>query len=345
MGVTKVLCGDLTVAQVLVDNGISVLADSKLDNLKKMRDAGIQAQFALLRTPALSEVEAVIQYADMSMNTELKVIQQLSIVAHKYRTVHKIILMLEMGDLREGIMPIDVEEFVREVLKLRGVQLIGIGANFSCFGGVIPSEEKMQSLSSIANAIETQFSLPLAYVSGGNSANFSWLENTKNFGKINNLRLGESIFLGRETLLRTPIPGLFTDAFEFVSEVIEAKVKPSVPYGEIGQDAFGNIPHFQDLGSMKRAIVAVGLQDVLVTGLEPKLEIKILGSSSDHTVLDVTHADLNVGDEVSFRLNYGALLSLMTSPYVSRKYMDALSNSRPTVKKFPEPFNPSRTAV
>ena len=33
-----------------------------------------------------------------------------------------------------------------------------------------------------------------------------------NVGKINNLRLGESIYLGCETLHRKPIPGLFTDA-------------------------------------------------------------------------------------------------------------------------------------
>jgi predicted amino acid racemase len=324
MGVTKGLCGDLAVAKVLVDNGIQILADSKLENIKKMRDAGIKAQFVLLRTPALSEVDLVIQYADISMNTELEVIKRLSTTAQSYKTSHKIILMLEMGDLREGIMPADFEGFVQEVLKLDGIQIVGIGANFACFGGVRPNEENMRYLSSIASEIETKFSLPLSYVSGGNSANYSWFTNAESVGKINNLRLGEAIYLGRETLFRTAIPGLFTDVCKFVSEVIESKIKPSVPYGEVGQDAFGNHPRFRDRGQIRRSILGVGFQDVLVTGLTPILDIEILGASSDHTILDSTKTDLKVGDEVTFDLTYGALLSLMTSPYVVKKYIDVM---------------------
>jgi ornithine racemase len=136
--------------------------------------------------------------------------------------------------------------------------------------------------------------------------------------------LGESIYLGRETLDRVAIPELYTDAFTFVTEVIELKIKPSVPYGEIGQNAFGIYPHFEDRGLMTRAILGVGNQDVLVTGLQPTLNIEIIGSSSDHTVIDVKENNLKVGDEVTFNLNYGALLSLMTSPYVYKKYIDTI---------------------
>jgi predicted amino acid racemase len=320
MGVTKVVCGSPTIAEVLVNKGIVILADSKLENLKKMRDAGIGAQFVLLRTPALSEVDLVIQYADISMNTELSVIRRLSAIARDHKTRHKIILMIEMGDLREGIMPADTESFVEEVLTLPGIQIVGLGASFACFGGVKPSEENMEQLSTIVQAIETQFSLPLMYISGGNSANYNWLMEVESTGKINNVRLGESIYLGREPLFRKAISGLFTDAFTFVSEVIEAKLKPSVPYGEIGQDAFGNHPQFQDRGQIWRGLLGVGAQDVLVSGLTPKANIEVLGSSSDHIVLDLKKSNLKVGDDVSFSLNYGALLSAMTSPYVFKAY-------------------------
>ena len=118
MGVTKGVCGGLEIARVLVNKGIYILGDSKIKNLKKMRDAKIKAEFVLLRTPALSEVESVIQYADISLNTELSVIQSLSAAAKKNNTLHKIILMIELGDLREGIMPENLEEFTQEVLKL-----------------------------------------------------------------------------------------------------------------------------------------------------------------------------------------------------------------------------------
>ena len=66
--------------------------------------------------------------------------------------------------------------------------------------------------------------------------------------------------------------------------------------------------------------MGVGLQDVLVSGLTPMLDIDILGASSDHIIVDAKQIELNVGNGVSFNLNYGALLSSMTSPYVIKKY-------------------------
>jgi len=141
-------------------------------------------------------------------------------------------------------------------------------------------------------------------------------------GKINNLRLGESIFLGCETLHRKQIPGLFTNALKLVAEVIESKVKPSKPYGDICQDAFGNVPDFEDRGQMRRVILGIGLQDVLVAGLTPCADIEILGASSDHILIDAKGLDVKVGDEVEFSLNYGALLSAMTSPYMAKSYSD-----------------------
>jgi predicted amino acid racemase len=321
MGVTKVVCGSTVIAEVLVNNGIRTLADSKIQNLKSLREAGVQAQLVLLRTPALSEIDRVIQYADISMNTEMSVIKSLSAAAAKYDTLHKIILMIELGDLREGIMPEDIEEFISSIWGLPGIEIVGIGASFACFGGVKPSEQNMRQLSLLSTEIENQFSLPLTFVSGGNSANYDWFTAAESTGSINNVRLGESIYLGCEPLERKIIPGLYTDAFTFVAEVIEAKIKPSEPFGELGQNAFGNRPRFQNSGLMRRGILGVGSQDVLVTGLLPNADIDILGSSSDHTILDLKKTDLKVGDEVRFSLNYGALLSAMTSPYIFKQYI------------------------
>ena len=319
-GVTKVVCGNPKIADVLVKSGISILADSRIDNIRKMRKAGIQAQFILQRTPIPSQTELVVRYTDVSLNTELSVIKGLSRSAVKQGITHKIILMVELGDLREGLLPSDLENTVKEIIILKGIEFIGIGTNLACFGGIEPDEEKMEHLSTIVKNIEEKFGLTLEFVSGGNSANYSWFISTKDIGKINNLRLGESIFLGCETLYRKHIPNLFTDAFTLITEVIESKIKPSVPYGNVHQDAFGNTPKFQDRGQIRRAILGVGLQDVLVSGLTPMLDIDILGASSDHIIVDAKQIKLNVGNGVSFNLNYGALLSSMTSPYVIKKY-------------------------
>ncbi|WP_242035089.1 alanine/ornithine racemase family PLP-dependent enzyme [Mesobacillus harenae] len=321
MGVTKGICGTPKIAQVLVSKGIQLLADSKIGNLKKMREADIKAELVLLRTPSLSETDLVIKYADISINTELAVIKSLSAAALRRDVQHKIILMIDMGDMREGILPVDLSPFIEEVLLLPAIKIVGIGANFACLGGVIPTDEKMKSLCLLAAHTQAVYQLPLAYISGGNSANYNWFLVSENNGTINNLRLGESIFLGRETLGRTKIPDMFTDVFTFVAEVIESKMKSSVPDGDTGQNAFGESPQFQNRGLIRRAILGVGCQDVLVTGLTPRLDIEILGSSSDHTVIDSKRADLQVGDEVRFDLNYGALLSVMTSSDVDKLYI------------------------
>ena len=324
IGVTKVVCGDPAVADVLVRTGIDTLADSRLENIKRMRQAGVQAQFVLLRSPAPSQAESAVKYADISLNTELSVIEALSRFAVKTGVTHKIILMVEMGDLREGLLPGVLEETVEQAIGQRGIFLAGIGTNLACFGGVKPDEENLDHLSSLARDIEEKFGMTLQYVSGGNSANYDWFMSTTDVGKINNLRLGESIFLGCETLHRKQIPGLFTNALKLVAEVIESKVKPSKPYGDICQDAFGNVPDFSDRGPMRRVILGIGLQDVLVAGLTPYMDIDILGASSDHILIDAKELDLKVGDEVEFNLNYGALLSAMTSPYVAKRYFGRL---------------------
>jgi len=325
IGVTKVVCGDPIIADVLVKSGISILADSRIANIRRMRNAGVQAQFLLLRTPLLSQAEAIVKYTDISLNTELSVIERLSRFAMKNNTTHKIILMVELGDLREGLMPADLDNTVNQVLELEGIELVGIGTNLACFGGVKPDEKKMGYLSSIAIDVEEKYGLKLEFVSGGNSANYNWFMSTKDVGRINNLRLGESIYLGCETLYRKPIPCLFTDAFTLVTEVIESKIKPSVPYGDICQDAFGNVPEFQDRGQIRRAILGVGLQDVLVSGLAPRLDIEILGASSDHIIVNTRNIELKVGNELEFDMNYGALLSAMTSPYVIKKTSDHMN--------------------
>jgi predicted amino acid racemase len=219
-------------------------------------------------------------------------------------------------------MPTDLKESVRSILNMDRIQLVGIGTNLACLGGIKPNEKKMKQLSAIAQDIEDHFSLKLEFVSGGNSANYEWFLSTQNPGKINNLRLGESIYLGRETLYRKPIPGQFTDAFTLVTEVIESKIKPSAPQGDICQDAFGNFPEFLDQGEIRRVVLGIGMQDVMVSGLTPRSDIEILGSSSDHIMINAKQVDLKVGDEVDFDLDYGALLSVMTGPYVTKRYVN-----------------------
>lgn len=319
--VTKGVCGSPEIARAWLRGGIRSLGDSRIANIRRMREAGLDAQFVLIRSPMPSEVERVIEFADVSLNTEISVIRLLAEHMAKRGKIHRVILMVELGDLREGILPSEIESVVKETISLQGVKLAGIGANLACFGGVKPTEENMRELSAIAGNLQRKYAINFDVVSGGNSANYQWFVSTSDIGLVNHLRIGESLLLGCDTLTRESIPGLYTDAFTLVAEVIELKTKPSEPYGEVAQDAFGRVPAFADKGYMRRAILALGQQDVDVSAIKPRIKANVLGASSDHLLLDIKAPDLEIGDEVRFDIEYSALLRAMTSPYVEKVYL------------------------
>lgn len=314
-GITKATLGSPDIAGALLRAGVSTIGDSRIENIEKMRHSRVPASMVLTRSPMLSQVDQVVKYADVSFNTELDVISKLSSAARKKNQIHGIVLMVELGDLREGILLDDMLDTVREVLRFPNIALKGIGTNLACRSGVSPDATNMSELSSLADLIEKTFDLTLDIVSGGSSANLNWALSGASIGRINNLRLGESILLGREPLQRQPIDGLHTDAITLVAEVIESKVKPSLPWGEIAQTAFGKQSLPINRGPIPQAILAIGHQDTDPYGLQPPPRIKIIGASSDHLIVK---SSLPVGAEITFQLNYSALLRAMTSPFVAK---------------------------
>jgi len=322
MGVTKAVLGEPSIAKAMIQGGVKFIADSRIENIQKMKSAGISTQFVLLRTP-LSQAESIVKNADISLNTEIKTLKKLSYHAKGQNKIHQVIIMVELGDLREGILPCDLPQLVRKTLSLPHIKIIGIGCNLACYGGIKPDDKNMRELSELVDLIEKEFQIDLEIISGGNSANFEWFKSSQDVGRVNNLRLGESILLGCETVGRKVIPGLHTGAFQLIAEVIESKRKASVPLGEICQDAFGNVPGFLDRGDHQRVIIALGRQDVQVSNLKSNNKLKIIGSSSDHIILDGENHNLEVGDEIRFSLDYSGLLATMTSPFVIKQFTDS----------------------
>ena len=322
MGVTKAVLGEPSIAKAMIQGGVKFIADSRIENIQKMKSAGISTQFVLLRT-CLSQAESIVKNADISLNTEIETLKKLSYHAKGQNKIHQVIIMVELGDLREGILPCDLPQLVRKTLSLPHIKIIGIGCNLACYGGIKPDDKNMRELSELVDLIEKEFQIDLEIISGGNSANFEWFKSSQDVGRVNNLRLGESILLGCETVGRKVIPGLHTGAFQLIAEVIESKRKASVPLGEICQDAFGNVPGFLDRGDHQRVIIALGRQDVQVSNLKSNNKLKMIGSSSDHIILDGENHNLEVGDEVSFSLDYGGLLATMTSPFVTKQFTDS----------------------
>ncbi|ANG63924.1 alanine racemase [Marinobacterium aestuarii] len=323
--VMKASLGSPEIARTMLRAGVSMIGDSRMENIEAMCRAGIRAPMMLIRAPMISDVPRVIQYADISLNSELDVIRQLSDAANAAGKTHAVVLMVELGDLREGIMPADLLHTAGLVLDMPNIKLKGIGANLACHCGVSPDSRNMDQLSALAHSVEAAFGISLDIVTGGNSANLNWAFSGADTGRINNLRLGESILLGCEPLHRQPIDGLYTDAITLVAEVIESKIKPTQPWGEIAQTAFGEKAPPADRGDIAQAILAIGRQDVDPDGLSSPAGIDIIDASSDHLIIDCGDHPLAVGAEVRFQLNYSATVRSMTSPFVTK----VLHASRP----------------
>lgn len=327
MIVTKALCADEKVVEMIASHpAVDYLADSRVQNIKKNYET-IKAngkQSVLLRLPMASEIEEVVKYVDISFNSEMATLEMLNAEAAKQGKVHKAVLMIDVGDLREGIFFQNEEEIIETAKKINdmaNVELYGVGVNLTCYGAIIPKNDNLSIICDFAAKIEEATGTKLTMISGGNSSSIYLVGKGELPEKINNLRLGEAFLLGNDTAYGERLEGTVDDALTVEAQIVELKEKPSLPIGEVGVDAFGQKPYYEDRGIIKRAIIGIGQQDMTADSMYPIDErIDVLGASSDHMLLDVTKADYKVGDIVSFKLGYGSVLKAATSAYVAKAY-------------------------
>ncbi len=319
--VVKSMCAQTDIIKELDDLEIDYFADSRVKNLMRLKD--LKTKKMLVRIPMLCEVDDVVKYADISLNSEYVTLNALNNAAKNLNKVHSVIIMVDLGDLREGYFEIeDLKENIKKIIQLENIEIKGIGVNLTCYGAVIPKNDNLSKLCEIADQLRAEFNLELPIVSGGNSSSVYLIDKGELPKGITNLRIGESMLLGRETAYGEDIVGMHNDVFEIQCQIVEVKEKPSLPIGEIGVDAFGNKPYYEDKGIRKRAILAIGQQDTDISSLIPFDEkLEVLGASSDHLLVDISDSTTlyNVGDIMSFRIGYGALLKGFTSDYVEKE--------------------------
>ena len=321
VGVTKAVSGDSFIATAMLDGGVQYLADSRIENIKKMKKENILSKFLLLRS-VMSQAKQIVECCDVSLNSDLKILEKLSYFAKMKKINHNVIIMIELGDLREGVLLEEAVLFVEKLLLLPNLKLVGLGTNLSCLSGASPDALNMKRLSDLVQSIEDKFSIKIPVVSGGNSANYNWFVSSDGVGRINQLRVGESILLGTNPVDRSAIEGLHTQAFCLFGEVIEARVKGSLSSQNISQNAFGEVNLLVDRGLQKRIVVALGRQDVEVQGLICEKGLNIVGASSDHIVIEDCSGGYRTGDEVMFNLSYSGLISAMSSSYIKKVYIN-----------------------
>lgn len=333
--VTKVLCGHKSTLELLVDLGLRSFADSRLANLKAIRRICPEAETIYIRPIRPVSAPEVVRWADISLNTELASIRALSEAALEQGRIHGVIIMVELGELREGIMPDRLIDFYREVFELEGIEVVGIGTNLACMYGVLPSYDKLMQLALYKRLIELTFKTTLKLCSGGSSVTIPNLLARQLPKEINHFRVGESLFLGTDLVNGGYIKGLKPDAFRLAAYIVELKQKPSGPTGEMGENAFGESDSLEsgewghDGERVRRAVLDVGRLDVPFEHLEPfDKGIRFAGGASDLVVVELSKSSQNykLGDEISFRLDYASLLSLMHSRYVQKMIQSGLSS-------------------
>jgi predicted amino acid racemase len=314
VGVTKCTLGDIKIAGAIKKSGISILGDSRLGNLKRLRDFfGDEQKLIMLRSPMPSEVKQLIEICDISLNTQLSVVKQINRVCREKKIKHRIIVMVETDDKREGLLPEEVVDFCRIVVNdFKSIELYGLGTNARCYTRKGPTPESLKILIDLRERVAEATNKEIPVISGGNSSIWNLIEKRSVPKGINQVRMGEAILLGHDTMDYRPIKGAFVDSFLLEAEIIEVKRKD---------------------GDVYKLILALGLQDVNSKNIyccDP--DLYIIGQSSDHTILGIKRDEfkkregicriLQAGGTVSFNLDYFGLLSSMTSPFIKKSYIE-----------------------
>lgn len=323
--VTKLLCGNKKYLQEVLNLGMKEIHDSRISNLKAVKSLDPTVQTVYIKPPAKRSIKSIVKYADVSFNSEFDTILMLSEEAGNQGKKHKVVIMIEMGDLREGVLGEDLMDFYAEIIKMPHIEISGIGTNLNCLNGVMPTQDKLIQLSLYKQLIEAKFNIKIPWVSGGTSVVLPLLLKNMRPMAVNHFRLGEALFFGNDLFTNENIEEMKHDVFKLYAEIIELTEKPTVPTGYLSTNVDGKMFEIedQDFGATSyRAIVDIGLLDIQTEYLAPEdKDIEIIEASSDMLVLDfgATNRDLKVGDLLKFNLKYMGALRLLNSNYISKE--------------------------
>lgn len=323
--VTKMLCGHPAFLREVLKLHPKAVFDSRLSNLAAVKRIDPEIETVYIKPVPRRSIAKLLDCADVSFNTEIATIEAINALAGEREKRHQIVIMIEMGDLREGVLREDLVEFYSRVFALQHVDVRGIGTNLNCMNGVMPSNDKLIQLSLYQQLLEARFDRRIPWVTAGTSVTLPLLSKHQVPKGVNHFRIGETLYFGKNLFSGKTFHNMKDDVFRFKAEVIEIQEKPMVAEGIQGQNVAGDTPvfHVDDMGKTShRAILDVGLLDIAVENLQPAQEgHRIIGASSDMLVLDVGDSGrrIKVGDFVAFKVDYMGVLSLMNSRYIDKR--------------------------
>lgn len=331
--VTKILCGyKPALEKIVTDENIKRLhsvGDARISNLKVVKEIRPDVVTMYIKPPAITQIKNVVKYADISFNSSERTIEALNEEASKEGKIHRVVVMIEMGELREGVLRDNILNFYSKIFNLPNIEVIGIGTNLGCMYGIEPTYDKLIQLNLYKLLIEQKFNKKLELVSAGSSITLPLLGNKRLPKGANHFRIGETAFLGVDLLNNKKFRNLSTNTINFSADILELEKKSKIPDGILSDASIGTTVDPESLEGGRyddtyRAIVDFGELDVDVENLSPKDErIKFFGTTSDMTVYDlgIENGKYKVGGKLDFFPNYMAVARLMNSRYVTKKVM------------------------
>ena len=305
MGITKVSDGLAELNKAYINANVKYLGLSRLEQLQDARNQGIQIPLVLIRIPMLSEVETMLEACDISLQSELGVLKKTNEIALKKSKVHKVILMVDLGDLREGFWDrnelLDAAEKVEK--EMDGLYLYGIGTNLGCYGAIAPTVDKMEELAAIAESIEQRLGRKLDVVSVGGSTSLMRVWKKDMPKGVNNIRVGGVPFMPRrnaEAFGEYYGYGMNRDTVRIQAEIVSIKEK--IVYLALGTADYG------DWNELR-------LKDE---------SLKVIGATHDLTFVDVSKSEkeYKLGDIIEFDGTYTTLVYLAKSRSVVKEYVE-----------------------
>lgn len=323
--VSKILCGNRKYIKELIDMGADEIHDSRISNLAKVKEINPDVQTVYIKPPSKRNISDMVRYADVSLNSELNTIRWISEEAVKQDKKHKIIIMVETGDLREGVMGDHLIDFYAKVFDLPNLEVIGLGTNLNCLNGVMPSADKLIQLSLYKQIIELKFNKKIPWVSAGTSVTIPLMLHQQLPKGVNHFRVGETLYFGADLFEEKTIEGMNPNVFELFTEIIEMQEKPLLPTGSLATNPQGEMAEIDESlygKSSYRAILDLGLLDV-----DPKYliagdgDFEILGASSDMLIINLGEnpKKYKVGDLIKFHLKYMGALAILNSSYIEKR--------------------------
>jgi predicted amino acid racemase len=334
IGVTKAVDGEPAVGRALLGAGCTGLADSRLPALERLA-AHRLAPLTLIRAPEYAEIAAAALIADRVLLSDAATARRLGEHAQSERrggsaqsAPIEILLTVDLGDRREGVLPEQAAAVAADIAAAPGVALAGIAVNFACLSGQLPSIDLFRQAESVLDDI-APLCADMPTLSLGGTCCVQCLD-----GYVprhhSELRSGGGPLYGYDFVSAAPIAGLRRTDPVFTASVLECYRKPPAPAGAKGRDAFGHVP---DVSLPERdawyALLACGRRDCQPEGLTPLVPGSyVAGMTSDVTVL-IVEQPLAVGDTVAFTVDYDGLVRAMTSPFVTKEFT-ASSNKEDT---------------